>query len=50
MAKQAKSNSFLSLVTDIRYEKIKPKYDATLLDDCKELRFHIPGSSDYFTR
>lgn len=37
-------------VHDVRYEKIKPKFDAANLDDCKELRFHIPSNSDYFTR
>jgi len=38
------------LVYETRYEKIKPKIDAAKLDDCKELRFHVPSRTDYFTR
>ena len=40
----------LGAVEEIRYEKIKPRFDATTLDECKELRFHVPANSDYFTR
>jgi hypothetical protein len=37
-------------VQEVRYEKIPAQFDAATLDESKEIRFHIPANSDYFTR
>jgi len=43
-------NIYLFSVEDIRYEKIKPQLDTATLNDCTEMKFIVPPSSDYFTR
>jgi hypothetical protein len=37
-------------VEEVRYEKIKPQLDTTGLNECTEMKFVVPPSSDYFTR
>jgi len=41
---------YIFLVTEIKYEKIPAILDGNDFDSSKEFRFHIPPSSDYFTR
>jgi hypothetical protein len=40
----------LLTVYEVQYEKIPATFDATTLNESKELRFSIPASSDFFTR
>lgn len=40
----------LSLVQEIRYERIKPTFDGNTLADAKDIHFHVPPNTDYFTR
>ena len=37
-------------VSEVKYEKIKPTYDAQTVDASTEYRFNVPASTDYFTR
>jgi hypothetical protein len=41
---------FFCTVSEVKYEKIKPQFDTLGINECTELRFTVPASSDYFTR
>lgn len=45
-----KITTYFSLVTEIKYEKIPAILDGNDFNLSKEFKFHIPPSSDYFTR
>lgn len=44
------NNYFFLVVSEIKYEKIKPTMDGNTIDESNEFRFNIPATSDYFTR